>query len=503
MTFDTRFRQRRRWAPRLLAVAVVVGSATSWVPPVPAAEAQPAGASWTAYVGGLDGVTPIATSTNTPGDFISTGGNDPKYIAITPDATTAYVSNVGRSTVTVLDTASNAVTGTITMPDPGAVASVAIAPDGATAYVTQSPARVYPVDTGTNTAGPAIDLPAGVAPGPLAVTPDGATLYVAEVGFGGGGRVFPIALGATPVVGTPITIANGPLGEIQITPDGATAYVVAETDGAVYPIDTGDNTRGPRIPISGRPFSIDIAPDGRTTYVATSIPGDPVTHAVIPINTADNTVGDPIQIDNPPGGMAITPDGTTLYVGAVDAVFSIDLATSTVSRISIAGSGPEFGIAITPDQAPEAALVVTPPNSPAYFTSPSTVRYGTVASYQWDFGDGTTATTSTPGTSHEYANPGTYTATVTLTSSGGTSTTQVFTGQTLYRNGGPQAMASATVTVPVEVVDGLTTPADADRLARTGTPDATLIVIGATALALGVALTQLTRRRRHTRSSDQ
>ena len=52
------------------------------------------------------------------------------------------------------------------------------------------------------------------------------------------------------------------------------------------------------------------------------------------------------------------------------------------------------------------------------------MRYGTIASYAWNFGDGTTAVTSTPTTTHEYAGPGTFTARVTLTSSGGTSTTQ-------------------------------------------------------------------------------
>ena len=196
-------------------------------------------------------MTPIATGTNTSGDFVSTGGNEPKNIAITSDATAAYIANVGRSTVTVLDTAGNAVTETITMPAPGAVANIAIAPDGVTAYATQFPNRVYPIATGTNTVGAAIDLPADTNPAALAVTPDGTALYVAEAS--GGGRVFPITPGATPVVGTPIAIASGPLGEIQITPDGATAYVAALDDGAVYPINTGDNTRGARIPVGGTP----------------------------------------------------------------------------------------------------------------------------------------------------------------------------------------------------------------------------------------------------------
>ena len=44
---------------------------------------------------------------------------------------------------------------------------------------------------------------------------------------------------------------------------------------------------------------------------------------------------------------------------------------------------------------------------------------GTITSYAWDFGDGTAATTSGPTTSHAYAQPGSYTATLTVTDSYG------------------------------------------------------------------------------------
>ncbi len=70
------------------------------------------------------------------------------------------------------------------------------------------------------------------------------------------------------------------------------------------------------------------------------------------------------------------------------------------------------------------------------------------AGYAWDFGDGQTATTTTATTQHVYAQPGTYTATVTVTDSEGCSTTVIFTGQTADCNGSAAATASTQVVVP-------------------------------------------------------
>ena len=80
------------------------------------------------------------------------------------------------------------------------------------------------------------------------------------------------------------------------------------------------------------------------------------------------------------------------------------------------------------------------------------MKYGTIATYRWDFGDGTPVVTSaTPVTKHTYATGGAYVVTVTETSSGGTSTAKVFTGQTMNRNGGPSATTQAVVPVSAAV----------------------------------------------------
>jgi YVTN family beta-propeller protein len=154
-------------------------------------------------------------------------------------------------------------------------------------------------------------------------------------------------------------------------------------------------------------------------------------------------VGSPIPVGSHPWDIAITPNGTTAYVAndGSNNVSVIDTATNTVTE-SIPISAYPYGIAITPDQAPVARLRVNaaPAGSATTFeAAASTVASGTIAKYAWNFGDGSRATTTTPVTTHSYVSPGTFSASVTETSSGGTSTTKVFTGQTMSRNGGPSA----------------------------------------------------------------
>lgn len=72
---------------------------------------------------------------------------------------------------------------------------------------------------------------------------------------------------------------------------------------------------------------------------------------------------------------------------------------------------------------------------------------GAIASYQWSFGDGQSATTTIPTTTHVYALPGTYTVALTVTDTAGTSLAQVFTGQTMSLDGGPQATVTHTITI--------------------------------------------------------
>jgi YVTN family beta-propeller protein len=203
------------------------------------------------------------------------------------------------------------------------------------------------------------------------------------------------------------------------------------------------------MPVGLAPTGIAITPNGATAYVA-----DFAGNAVSPINTATNAAGTPIRVARGPGLLAITPDGVTAYVTSRSGSVSlINTATNTTGTFIRLGAGPD-AIAITPDQAPVAHLNVTPAkagNPTSFDALASSVRYGTIALYVWNFGDGTHARTKTPSATHVYASGGGYTTSVTETSSAGTSTQLVFTGQTVSNNGGPSAVATARVIVPPSI----------------------------------------------------
>jgi YVTN family beta-propeller protein len=237
--------------------------------------------------------------------------------------------------------------------------------------------------------------------------------------------------------GTPITVGSSPSG-IAILPDGTTAYVANFGSNTVTPIDIATHTAGAPIAVTPRPLFVAITPDGRTVYVVSDNDNENLT----PIDTATNSAGTSITVGLAPGGVAITPD-----------------------------------------QAPKAQLSVTPgqPGTTTTFHATASVAYGTVATYKWTFGDGATATTTTANATHVYSAAGSYTATVTETTTGGTSTTRVFTGQTMSRNGGAAARSSAVFAVTT----GLTIPSTG---AGWLLPGGTLtLLVGVTLLSLGIS----------------
>jgi YVTN family beta-propeller protein len=405
-----------------------------------------ASAGWTAYVGnsGASIVTPIATATNTAGTPID-NISSPISVAITPDGQTAYVTSNSTSTPSVVPiaTANNAPGTPIPFTSLSPVA-IAINPTGTTAYVVDAqedaPGHVTPINLATGAAGPPITV--GDDPEAIAILPYGNIAYVVNNNLTG--TVTPIDL-STNTPGPAIDVGTSPTA-IAVAPNGETAYVTNGGDGTVTPINTATNAPGRLISVGSSPVAIAITPDGRTAYVT----DDLTSGEVVPIDLATGTGVAAIPVGSDPDGVAITPDGKTAYVSNQGgSVTPISTATNTPGT-PIPVTGAPAGIAITPDQAPLAAFSfhAAPPGSASSFDgSASASAVGSIASYEWNFGDGQTATTTTPVTSHVYAKRGKYTVILMVTDTAGTSMTQVFTGQTVSLNGGPQARITHTITI--------------------------------------------------------
>jgi YVTN family beta-propeller protein len=293
----------------------------------------------TAYVANFGGnsVTPINTLSNVPGAEIKAEGG-PFGVAITPDAKTAYfVLAGGGNSVLPIELATNEAGSAIfafNIPE-----SIAVTPNGKFAYVTSNafPGEVTPIEVATNKKGTAITI-GNHHPRAIAIAPNGANAYVAVEN----GAVTPIEL-ATSKVGTEIAVGSKPRG-IAITPSGTTAYVTNEGSNSVTPIELATNKAGAEIKVGSKPFAIAITPNGSTAYVTNS-GGKSVT----PIELATNKAGAEIAVGSEPEGIAITSGGKTAYVTnrGSNTVTPIEVATNKPGTEIKVGKEP-VGIAITP-----------------------------------------------------------------------------------------------------------------------------------------------------------
>ena len=157
-------------------------------------------------------------------------------IAISPDGTRVYVSNVEGNQIWVIDTASNQVVATIPAAVLGFV-GMSISPDGGRLYAASvgNPSVVDVIDTKTDTVATSIALPGSDVPTRIAVTPDGTHAYVT----GETGHVWVIDT-ATNATVTTIPISDGqPLLDIAFTPDGTRAYIACGNNNTIYVLDTG------------------------------------------------------------------------------------------------------------------------------------------------------------------------------------------------------------------------------------------------------------------------
>jgi YVTN family beta-propeller protein len=227
-------------------------------------------------------ITPIDLATDKTLPAI-TVGLGPQGIAITPNGKRAYVADAGAivsgqtgafgSTVTPVDLTTGTALAPITVGN--APIGIAITPDGSTALVTNlNSGSVSPINLATDTA----SAPIAVEGSPIAVavsSADPTMAYVADAisTAAPAGNVTPINL-ASDTAGAPIVVGKNPQG-IAMSPDGRTAWVVCYDSETLVPVSTRTNTPGQAISLPGGPSAIAVAtrPSGAATGPASTKTG--------------------------------------------------------------------------------------------------------------------------------------------------------------------------------------------------------------------------------------
>jgi YVTN family beta-propeller protein len=229
--------------------------------------------------------------------------------------------------------------------------------------------------------------------------------------------------------------AGSSLWDLVMAPDAQTIYVTDRGSDQVHVVDADTFTVVDSIAVGDDPWGIDITPDGSLLFVANEDSSD-----VSVIDIAAGAVTTTITLDAPwstddatPRDIEISSDGLYAYVPSGDlnfatdhdAIFVIDVATlQQVDEIDIDPARNPNVVAVAPQPAsldPSAAFTSNSPviiGTPIQFTDASSNNPDTWA---WDFGDGLGNSTE-QNPLYNYANPGTYTVTLTTTNDCGSDT---------------------------------------------------------------------------------
>ena len=168
---------------------------------------------------GSNSVSVIDSASNTVTATIGVG-TTPLGVAASPDGARVYVANVGSGSMSVIDAGTNQVTGFINT----SANWVAVSPDSKVVYATSADNVVKVIDTATNQVTDTISIPvpagAGASLGMPAVSADGGRLFVPNIL---GNSVVQIDTATKKITNT-VGVGKYP-DYVAVSPDGTRAYV--------------------------------------------------------------------------------------------------------------------------------------------------------------------------------------------------------------------------------------------------------------------------------------
>ncbi len=223
-------------------------------------------------------------------------GKYPTFLAINRQGTRLYVSNGGEKTVSMINTATNAVVATVAVGD--APERPSLTPDEARLFVGHKDGLAV-INTSTNQV--VAELPIKPYACDVAFTGDGKRGYVIQTD-----GLLSVVDTTTYTVLATIKVSNASGTRVVIRPDGKRVYVTYETGVAV--IDTATNTVIAKIQLAGEndgPTDLEISPDGTRLYASVQTEG-----TVRVIDTASNNVVAAIPVIFSCASIALNRDGT-------------------------------------------------------------------------------------------------------------------------------------------------------------------------------------------------
>jgi DNA-binding beta-propeller fold protein YncE len=404
------------------------------------------------------------------------------------DASRLYATFSGANSVGTYVVSADGNVGTpVSTPAGLAPSAAAVSPSGAQLFVTNAGASTisrYSIDPSSGD--PVLQTGAtstGSAPGGLALSPDGAHLYTANTGADTI-SIFTVSgasLTATFPDDPDVPAGDGPTG-LAVTPDGAHLYATNSGDGTISGWTIGSDgsltSIGDPVAAGSGARGIAVSPDGKLLLAAN--PGDSsISRFTIAAAGGTLTPAFGGAAAGPAGARSVvfSPSSTHAYVAGSTAVAAYDVspfATLAPHGSPVVTTTEGSALAITPDQGPQASFNSIPDGvgkASKFQGGASPDGDGTVASWIWDFGDGTTGAGAI--VDHVFQAEGTYTVRLTVTDDEGCSGQLTFTGQAVACNGSPFASSSQSVravVLPPDVTPPQTCAHDGDD-GYCGTPD--------------------------------
>ena len=269
-----------------------------------------------------DGIGTVAIVDTTSRTVVKTVavGRSPVAVAVSPDGQRVYVANeepnvtgtgdlFNTGTVTVIATGTNTVLTTV---EAGYLpADVAVSPDGTKLYVTNlgpspdDPSGISVIDTATWQ--PVRHIAVGLNPNHLAVSPDGARVYATDWS---NKKLWVVDTTTNSVTSS----VAGPTEGVAISPDGLHVYAVQggnNPDNSVAVIDTASSTIVTTTPLR-LAWDVTVGPDGKRLYVISYDPEAPGAVTIFAVGRP-STGNQPPQVGTP--GFTVT--ATDAVTGAV------------------------------------------------------------------------------------------------------------------------------------------------------------------------------------------